>query len=277
MLNRLRNLGSKQRVSNWNELTKCIPSLNTAEIHKFESDGFLVIPDLIDIVEARAIRKRLEDLAYGRVKPPSGVNFELEPAASSKSSNQSNGSPMFRQIYDIAPYDWLISKSFAFNSKVVAVTKSLLGSDIRLYRATAMLKPRFIGSDLPYHQDSAYWPIYPRSLVSCWMALDKATTDNGCMRVIPGAHKEGLMPVSDEYRDHVSIKKLSLTDDYLKKEIVLEMSPGSCLFFHSLLPHATGPNKSDSDRYAVIASYMSAHSTTLDGKIPQQYITVCGS
>ena len=75
-----------------------------------------------------------------------------------------------------------------------------------------------------------------------------------------------------------------VTDDYVieqghcdMKDLVLApMRAGSGLFFHSLLPHYTAPNRSTTWRRAIALSYMSARSRyTGDGEGPQ-YFTVQG-
>src|SRR6185369_13219053 len=107
-----------------------------------------------------------------------------------------------------------------------------------------------------WHQDSPYWSIAPMDLCSCWLPLDDATPENGCMMVLPGGHKLGPLP-------HVSV-----TDDYVIAEESLDasratlcpMKAGSGLFFHSLIPHYTAPNRSPNWRRAMILSYMSAQS-----------------
>jgi len=77
--------------------------------------------------------------------------------------------------------------------KLVGILQDLLGPDVLLFRDILMLKPAKVGSKMPWHQDSNYWPIH-RRLCSAWTALDEATTLNGCMRVVPGSHTRGLIP-----------------------------------------------------------------------------------
>ena len=47
----------------------------------------------------------------------------------------------------------------------------------------------------PWHQDCAYWIDLPdRRAASCWIALDDATVDNGCMWFVPGSHRRPMRP-----------------------------------------------------------------------------------
>jgi phytanoyl-CoA hydroxylase len=72
------------------------------------------------------------------------------------------------------------------------VIEDLIGPNIKLYTDQLMMKPRFNGTVTDWHQDSVAWPHFaPQEHVSCWLALDDATVDNGCMTVVPGSHHGG--------------------------------------------------------------------------------------
>jgi ectoine hydroxylase-related dioxygenase (phytanoyl-CoA dioxygenase family) len=122
------------------------------------------------------------------------------------------------------------------------------------------------------HQDSPYWSIAPMELCSCWFALDDATTENGCMEVLPGWHTRGPLP-------HIHV-----TDDFVVEPsayagtapVTAPVLAGGGLFFHSLLPHYTAPNRSDHWRRAIALSYMSSRSRyTGEGEGPI-YLPVSG-
>jgi hypothetical protein len=48
-----------------------------------------------------------------------------------------------------------------------------------------------------WHQDAAYWPPLQSdtSALNCWLAVSNVTRDNGCLRYIPGSHKEAALRV----------------------------------------------------------------------------------
>ena len=47
--------------------------------------------------------------------------------------------------------------------------------------------------EMPWHQDGHYWPIRPLAAITVWIAIDDSTTENGCMRYVPGSHKSGVL------------------------------------------------------------------------------------
>ena len=70
------------------------------------------------------------------------------------------------------------------------MVEQLIGEDIILWGTTIFGKPAHGGKATPWHQDGAYYPIRPLETLSIWIALDDAVPDNGCMRFIPGSHKD---------------------------------------------------------------------------------------
>ena len=119
-----------------------------------------------------------------------------------------------------------------------------------------MFKPAFHGSAHGIHQDSAYWPMEPPKLVTVSIALNDATPENGCFKVIPQSHKWGLQSWG-----HIARKQdESLTDHKdrdFSGQIDVPLAAGSALFFHSLMAHGSGPNRSPNPRNTALYAYFS--------------------
>jgi ectoine hydroxylase-related dioxygenase (phytanoyl-CoA dioxygenase family) len=117
----------------------------------------------------------------------------------------------------------------------------------------ALLKPAGGGREKPWHQDHAYFEIEPLdSIIGCWIAFDAATVENGCMQVVPGSHREGLLPhwkpESGAYQWEWQISPEQVEED---RVVAVPMPPGACLFFSSTLKHGTPPNLSPERRRAL--------------------------
>jgi phytanoyl-CoA hydroxylase len=138
-----------------------------------------------------------------------------------------------------------------------------------------LLKPPFHGSAKPYHQDSVYWPIEPMELVTCWMALDDATVENGCMRFLPGSHKKGPLVHHHLEGPHIvpeGWEEMSKRAD----EAAVELSAGSCCFHHSLVLHETSPNRTAHPRRAMTTAYMRATSRYVGNPPQPDFLPVVG-
>ena len=51
------------------------------------------------------------------------------------------------------------------------------------------------------HQDGEYWPIVPLATCTVWIAIDAATVENGCLRYIPGSHKQNRLMAHEVKND----------------------------------------------------------------------------
>ena len=90
-------------------------------------------------------------------------------------------------------------EAVARKAAIVDVIEDLLGPNIKLYCDQLMMKARYHGTVTDWHQDSVAWPQFaPQDHVSCWVALDDATVENGCMTVLPGSHKWG--PINSAHK-----------------------------------------------------------------------------
>jgi hypothetical protein len=128
----------------------------------------------------------------------------------------------------------------------------LLGVDTALVRGWGHMirKPARIGAPLPWHQDEAYWdPGYDYRALGCWMPLDPATRESGCMSFIPGSHV-GDVRKHRHVGDDPSVHAL-LTDDVdASRAVALPLSPGGAIFHHCRMLHSSGPNVSANVRRA---------------------------
>jgi ectoine hydroxylase-related dioxygenase (phytanoyl-CoA dioxygenase family) len=219
---------------------------------RYERDGYLAFERLFEQEEIDRLLTRLDDLVTGRVARPEGIAMQVEPAVQRGEAAAQAPQNALRKVEGLVAHD-PIFYAFATAPRVLDRVADLVGPDVKLFRDALMMKPAHHGSAKPYHQDSAYWSIDPPELVSCWMALDDATLENGCMRVIPGSHRRGVM----EHR-HLADYQVDESTLDVTGEVAVPLAAGGCLLFHSLLLHATSPNASAQPRRAMITSYMSA-------------------
>ncbi len=202
---------------------------------------------------------RIREYTHGD-RPRGSLAVQMEPRVQRGELRVSHPGDGIRKIEGLVEWDPLF-RELALNSRIVDRIAQVLGPDLKLFRNALMLKPPAVGSPKGWHQDSPYWPIEPMSLSSCWIPLEDATPENGCMAVIPGGHLLGPLPhirVTDDY----VIDPDSLPGGFSGPEagLLVPMRAGSGLFFHSLIPHYTAPNLSSGWRRAVVLAYMSSHS-----------------
>jgi len=154
---------------------------------------------------------------------------------------------MGHAMHDLDP----VFDQFSRTPKLAQVAKSIGFQDPAIIQSMYIFKPPRIGGEVLPHQDSTYIYTEPESCVGFWFALEDATTENGCMHFISGAHKQPLK--KRNYRD---------TDGNIVNEIVddtpfdtslalpAEAPAGTLVVFDGRAPHMSGPNTSDKSRHA---------------------------
>lgn len=244
-------------------------ALTAEQINFYKDNGYIVVADVLAPEEMDTLHARLKEIVATDAPPP-GVKFQVEPSIAKGETVAASKEDSYRKIWDLIPNDEVYTRVYATNPRVVGVIHDVLGtSHIKLFRDALMCKPARHGSQKVWHQDSLYWRIEPMALCSCWLALDDATPENGCMRVIPGSHKWGPIAHSTVEGDF----GVEATDLDLSNEVVATMKAGSALFFHSLLFHGTAPNTSDRHRRAMICSYMRGDSRWVgEGDEPDWFV-----
>jgi len=146
---------------------------------------------------------------------------------------------------------------------IVDVLTRVIGPNVKCMQSMLFIK----SSGKPgqaWHQDEDFIPTRDRSLVGAWMALDDATTENGCLWIIPGSHRHGVLwpqyPHDDERFDcTVESFDFPYTDD---DAVPVEVPAGAVVFFNGYTLHRSLPNTAPEGTYrrALVNHYMSAES-----------------
>jgi non-haem Fe2+, alpha-ketoglutarate-dependent halogenase len=85
----------------------------------------------------------------------------------------------------------------ALEPRILDLVQSVLGPDFFQWGSNMMCKAPHEALYVPWHQDLADWPLSPPRALTVWIAFDDTDEENGCMRVIPGTHRRGLLPHLD--------------------------------------------------------------------------------
>lgn len=150
---------------------------------------------------------------------------------------------------------------FARCRSIVDSAEALLGGEVYHYHSKMIMKDARVGGAWAWHQDYGYWyqngVLWP-DLTSAFIAVDRASRENGCLQVIPGSHKLGRI-------DHVLTGDQAGADRDRVDQILtrlplhyVEMERGDVLFFHSNLLHRSAENTSEHPRWSMICCYNAA-------------------
>jgi ectoine hydroxylase-related dioxygenase (phytanoyl-CoA dioxygenase family) len=121
------------------------------------------------------------------------------------------------------------------------------------------------GSFTPWHQDFQYWQFESQlpTQVNCMLYIDGADHENGCLRMVDGTNRTGLLPIHRIASTSFSIGLQGGLDAWANTAIPVQ--PGDAIIFGSYVIHGSGPNTSDRHRRANTFAFDRPGNTKKDG------------
>jgi ectoine hydroxylase-related dioxygenase (phytanoyl-CoA dioxygenase family) len=158
------------------------------------------------------------------------------------------------------------------NPPTVKTLTTVIGPNVKCMQSMLFIK----ASGKPgqaWHQDEDYIPTRDRSLTGAWIALDRATQENGCLWVIPGSHRPGILWEQQWHGDRrFDCAEQSVNFPYRDEEAIpVEVETGAVVFFNGYLLHRSLPNRAPEGTYrrALVNHYMSCESFLPWGRTPE--------
>lgn len=138
----------------------------------------------------------------------------------------------------------------------LVAASQLVDGAVRFWHDQLFCKPSHHGGVVAWHQDYSYWTrTQPMAHLTCWMALDDSTRDNGCLYYVPGSHKWNLLPITGLAGDMNEI--MTVLDEGQRqtfRPVAIELKRGQCSFHHPLTVHGSYENRSDRPRRATLVN-----------------------
>ena len=165
---------------------------------------------------------------------------------------------------EIGLIDWHFDYKFiwelAIHEKIVDVIEELIGPDVMLLATHFFCKYGPKEKFVAWHQDVTYWGLEPPDAVTAWYAIDDSDTGNGCMRVIPGSHHQGIKEhgKSEHEGNLLSInQEVSVPEKDAKSAVDLVLKAGEMSIHHGQIIHGSLPNHSTRRRCGLTIRYIS--------------------
>lgn len=142
------------------------------------------------------------------------------------------------------------------DSRLLDLAEIFIGPNIALFASHYICKPAGDGLPVLWHQDGSYWPLDPMEVVTCWLAVDSSTAENGCMRVIPGSHRGPMREHQAHSREAVLHTEIALEAVDEARAVDVEIPAGGVSFHHPMLVHGSNPNLSSRRRCGLTIRYI---------------------
>ena len=221
------------------------------QIRHFQEHGFVSGVRLLDDAQIDALRDELSEMV-----DPKHDGHELFYEYHSNESDNPD-SILFHALGA-----WRVRKTFhdiLWNPAFLMTAYQLLGKSFRLFHDQLFSKPAQHGGVVAWHQDFSYWTwTQPMAHLTCWIGLDDATEENGCLHYIPGSHRWGLLKKTGLAGDMASVRQVlspqQIADFDRKFPVVLKK--GEATFHHPLMMHGSYANRSNQQRRATVINVL---------------------
>ncbi len=142
--------------------------------------------------------------------------------------------------------------------RMVDRVEQLLDDEAYHYHSKMIMKDPQVGGAWAWHQDYGYWyynGVLAPNLCSVFVAVDRATQENGCLQVLRGSHQLGRI-------DHTlagdqagaDLERVAVAQERLDT-VHCQLEPGDAIFFHANLLHRSDQNRSDKPRWSMVCCY----------------------
>lgn len=248
--------------------------ISSQQVDDYRTNGFLVIENFASEQECDDLRERAEQLVQAfepaevmsifttneqsRVADEyfltSGdkIRFFFEenafaPDGTLKHSKQRSINKIGHALHDLDP----VFNRFSRTPKIQELARDLGIKNPLLLQSMYIFKQPNIGGEVACHQDSTFLYNEPIDIAGLWFALEDATIENGCLWALPGAHKSGLKSRWVRTTNDAMEFKVFNDKPWPETQLTpLEVSKGTLIILHGLLPHRSLENRSTKSRHA---------------------------
>jgi polysaccharide pyruvyl transferase WcaK-like protein len=234
---------------------------------EYANRGYLHLGRVLDELELAALQQRIDAIMLGEVRlpclatqldtggaydePPDPAAGLVKPSLAYRKVQGLEGDPLFLALIRSDVFREICHRHYGAHASA------------SILRAMVVNKPAGRGTHVPWHQDGGdVWGLDRDPLMTIWVALDPATRETGCLQVIPGTHRLGLLS-----RDRSALSAESARSHCPEEAIVhLEIEAGEALLLHNWVVRRSGVNETSSRHRAFTACYMDGRTlSTLTG------------
>ena len=208
-------------------------NLTTEQLEHFNYRGWLLV-DTLSAAKTSEVQSWVTDIASWSDNDGEWLHYRELTEYGPKLCRTENFTPFHAGMHD-----------FLRSGQMVATASALLNSEAVLYKEKINYKLAG-GAGYSPHQDAPAYR-FIETHISCMVAVDDATEENGCLEVVSGLHHEVLPMDNKGCIDPTLVATFHW--------MTVPLRAGQTLWFHSRTPHRSGPNNSQNDRRALYPTY----------------------
>jgi len=219
--------------------------LTAEQLDHYKNNGYVSPVDALSSLEAKEMRDEIEKIEKNWPGALEGINRNYVHLIS----------PIFNKV--------------CLNKNILDAVESIIGKNILICGTTLFIKNPNEKGFVSYHQDAKYIGLEPHNWVTVWLAVTDANEQNGCMRMLPGSHKENLKSHEQNFdENNLLTRGQTIKDVPLNKTDPIILKAGQVSLHHPKIIHGSGLNQSNDRRIGfVIQSYIGTDVNQVIGKM----------
>lgn len=211
--------------------------LSEEALEAYRRDGFYAPARVFSAEEARDIRSRLEEHEARTGAPLQGK----------------------WRVKTHLLFTW--ADRVVHHPAILDAVEDVIGPNILCWNTNFFIKEAASPGFVSWHQDAAYWGLQPEEVVTAWVAITHSDLKSGCMKAIPGTHRESHIPHVDTFhKDNLLTRGQEIAvavDESRAVDLILE--PGEISLHDIKLVHGSAPNMSHDRRIGLAIRYLPTH------------------
>ncbi len=244
--------------------------LSAEQIAAYGRDGYLVLPEVVTEAELAPLELAFERFIRGEVTGMGRDFCDMSGPYGRAFEDFNLVNAVLPRVYEPGLVD------NTFERRATSIARQLIGADATLdYDQFLAKRPRRPGAVFAWHQDLGYWPSGTPDTrsVTCSLALDDATLDNGCLRVLPGSHAEPKLrphrPSAWSTSPELRAEAHTLTVELHESDQVVALPVGRCSItvHNERIVHGSSGNQTDGWRRTYVIAHRSSQTVAYERSI----------
>ncbi len=220
--------------------------LSPEQVEFYNENGYVLAQGLLRPEEAAHLRAETHALAE-RLMEHRSIDATWRSAREMDEKRGSQVKTKLLHCHDVQFYSAAFARLIVDERLAGAASQCIGSPNVQLHHTKMFIKPPEKGSPFPMHQDAPYFPHDKHSMMAAIIHFDDAPEEKGCVRVVPGSHKRGMLDHIGDGSWHLPFEQYPL-----ESAVACPAKAGDVLFFSYLTIHGSGINVSKEARTTLL-------------------------
>mgnify|MGYP000001668684 CR=1 FL=1 len=231
-------------------------SLSTDQIETYWKEGYVLVEGLIPQTDLDLFSSRFEAIIGGDVEVSPMMKIMKDVMVVKRAVEKDNPVDEVNKLFSLENDP--VFFNYLSHPNLCSSLQGLLGKTLYSLASNVFNKPSGVDGKHPMHQDLRYFRLRPADeIVGVWTSIGGANRESGCLSVLPGSHRLGIQEHTLPEWEFVNHGFYGIESLDREQRVHVEMNSGDTIFFHPLLVHGSGSNRSGVCRRAISAHYAS--------------------